>query len=486
MIAPVSFHRRTEEALGNARLRGALRSVSARVLASRAAALEELPSADGWRDHARRIRAHTLARLDTYLDQFIAAVEARGGYVHYARTADDAVRYVCDLARARGLRLAVKSKSMISEEILLNHHLEQAGVRVVETDLGEFVVQLAGEHPSHIVMPIIHKTKDDVAELFRRQLGATEEDLADVEHMTQFARRILRTEFLHADLGVSGVNFGVAETGSLCIATNEGNGRLVTSLPRVHVAMMGIERLVPTLPDLAVMLQVLARSATGQRLTVYTNIINGPRPRGEADGPEELHVVLLDNGRSRVLGSELAEILYCIRCGACLTACPVYQQIGGHAYGSIYSGPVGAVLTPALKGVADAVDLPHASSLCGACREVCPVRIDIPRMLLALRADPAAVAATPRWIRVGMRMYAWLGTRPALFRAAGRVAAVATRFSARDGWIHRLPGPLRAWTASRDFPAMASQSFQQRWARRKTRRPSTGSPGAATDGGRHR
>jgi L-lactate dehydrogenase complex protein LldF len=486
MIAPVSFHRRVEEALGNARLRGALRSVSARVLASRAAALEELPSADGWRDHARRIRAHTLARLDTYLDQFIEAVEARGGHVHYARTADDAVRYVCDLARARGLRLAVKSKSMISEEILLNHHLEQAGVRVVETDLGEFVVQLAGEHPSHIVMPIIHKTKDDVAELFRRQLGATEEDLADVEHMTQFARRILRTEFLHADLGVSGVNFGVAETGSLCIATNEGNGRLVTSLPRVHVAMMGIERLVPTLPDLGVMLQVLARSATGQRLTVYTNIINGPRPRGEADGPEELHVVLLDNGRSRVLGSELAEILYCIRCGACLTACPVYQQIGGHAYGSIYSGPVGAVLTPALKGVADAVDLPHASSLCGACREVCPVRIDIPRMLLALRADPAAVAATPRWIRLGMRMYAWLGTRPALFRAAGNVAAAATRLTARDGWIHRLPGPLRGWTASRDFPAMAGQSFQQRWARRKTRRPTTGRRGPATDGGRHR
>jgi L-lactate dehydrogenase complex protein LldF len=486
MIAPVSFHRRVEEALGNARLRGALRSVSSRVLASRAAALEELPSADGWRDHARRIRAHTLARLDTYLDQFIAAVEARGGHVHYARTADDAVRYVCDLARARGLRLAVKSKSMISEEILLNHHLEQAGVRVVETDLGEFVVQLAGEHPSHIVMPIIHKTKDDVAELFRRQLGATEEDLVDVEHMTQFARRILRTEFLHADLGVSGVNFGVAETGSLCIATNEGNGRLVTSLPRVHVAMMGIERLVPTLPDLGVMLQVLARSATGQRLTVYTNIINGPRPRAEPDGPEELHVVLLDNGRSRVLGSELAEILYCIRCGACLTACPVYQQIGGHAYGSIYSGPVGAVLTPALKGVADAVDLPHASSLCGACREVCPVRIDIPRMLLALRADPAAVAATPRWIRVGMRMYAWLGTRPALFRAAGSVAAAATRLTARDGWIHRLPGPLGAWTASRDFPAMAGQSFQQRWARRKSRRPTTSRPGPATGGGPHR
>jgi L-lactate dehydrogenase complex protein LldF len=475
MIAPASFHRRAADALRDATLRGALSSVTARVLASRSAALEELPAADIWRDHARRLRAHTLARLDTYLDQFVAAVEARGGHVHYAHTADDAVRYVCDLAQKLGLRLAVKSKSMISEEISLNSHLEWAGVRVVETDLGEFVVQLAGEHPSHIVMPIIHKTKAQVADLFRRTLGATDDDVADVERMTQFARRILRGDFLRADLGVSGVNFGVAETGSLCIATNEGNGRLTTTLPRIHVAMMGIERLVPTMQDLAVMLKVLARSATGQRLTVYSNLINGPRPPHEADGPDELHVVLLDNGRSRVLGSELAEILYCIRCGACLTACPVYQQIGGHAYGSIYSGPVGAVLTPALKGVAEAADLPHASSLCGACREVCPVRIDIPRMLLTLRTDAAALATTPRPLRFGVRIYAWLGARPRLFRAAGQLAAAATRLVARDGWIQKLPGSLAGWTQSRDFPAMASESFHQRWARRRAggRAPTT-------------
>jgi len=467
MNAPATFHRRAHEALGDETMRNAVRQVTGRVLASRSAALEELPSADAWRDHARRLRAHTLAGLDRYLDQFVTAVEARGGHVHYAHTADDAVRYVADLARARGLRLAVKSKSMISEEIALNAHLEQAGVRVVETDLGEFVVQLADDHPSHIVMPIIHKTKEQVADLFRAKLGATDADLATVERMTQFARRILRSEFLQADLGVSGVNFGVAETGSLCIATNEGNGRLTTTLPRVHVAMMGIERLVPTMADLAVMLTVLARSATGQRLTVYTNIISGPRPHAEADGPEELHVVLLDNGRSRVLGSELAEILYCIRCGACLTACPVYQQIGGHAYGSVYSGPVGAVLTPALKGVAHAPDLPHASSLCGACREVCPVRIDIPRMLLHLRTDAAAIATTPPPMRLGMRLYAWLGTRPRLFRTAGRLAAAATRLTARGGWIRHLPGPLAGWTQSRDFPAMAAESFHQRWARRR-------------------
>ena len=398
----------------------------------------------------------------------MVGVRGRGGSVlgTFASLPDVEVRYVCDLAQKLEIRLAVKSKSMISEELSLNSHLEWAGVRVVETDLGEFVVQLAGEHPSHIVMPIIHKTKEQVADLFRRTLGATDADVANVERMTQFARRILRSEFLRADLGVSGVNFGVAETGSLCVATNEGNGRLTTTLPRVHVAMMGIERLVPTMQDLAVMLKVLARSATGQRLTVYTNIINGPRPQAEPDGPDQLHVVLVDNGRSRVLGSELAEILYCIRCGACLTACPVYQQIGGHAYGSIYSGPVGAVLTPALKGVAAAADLPHASSLCGACREVCPVRIDIPRMLLKLRTDPAAVATTPAPVRMGLRVFAWLGVRPRLFRAAGRLAAAATRLTARDGWIQKLPGPLAGWTQSRDFPAMPRESFQQRWSRR--------------------
>jgi L-lactate dehydrogenase complex protein LldF len=471
MIAPVSFHRRVERALANTTVRGTIRGIAGRVLASRAAALEELPDADAWRDHARRIRAHTLSRLDQYLDQFTAALEARGGHVQYAATAADAVRYVTDLARSRGLRLAVKSKSMISEEIDLNAHLERTGVRVVETDLGEFVVQLAHDHPSHIVMPIIHKTKEEVAELFRRTLDAAAEDVADVERMTQFARRTLRSEFLGADLGVSGVNFGVAETGSLCIATNEGNGRLVTSLPRVHVAMMGVERIVPAMADLGVMLKVLARSATGQRLTVYSNVITGPRRRGEPDGPDELHGVLLDNGRTRVLGSELAEILYCIRCGACLTTCPVYQQIGGHAYGSVYSGPVGAVLTPALQGAASAVDLPHASSLCGACREVCPVRIDIPRMLLALRATPAVQQSSPPWMRRGLRLYAWMGTRPFVFRLAGRVAALASRVAARDGWIRRLPGPLGAWTRTRDFPALAAASFQERWNRRRPRRP---------------
>jgi L-lactate dehydrogenase complex protein LldF len=300
--------------------------------------------------------------------------------------------------------------------------------------------------------------------------------VADVASMTQFARRTLRPAFAAADLGISGVNFGIAETGGICICTNEGNGRLTTTMPRVHVAMMGIERLVPTVQDLGVMLQVLARSATGQNLTVYSNVIHGPRPaagdKAESDGPDELHIVLVDNGRSKVLASEVAEILYCIRCGACLNACPVYQQIGGHAYGSVYPGPVGAVLTPALWGQDTWGDLPHASSLCGACREVCPIRIDIPKLLLRLRARGAAEGRGPAWVRHGLRMFRLVAARPWLFQLAGRLSASASRLLARDGWISKLPGPLAGWTASRDFPPMAAESFQDRWKKRSKGGPS--------------
>jgi L-lactate dehydrogenase complex protein LldF len=273
-------------------------------------------------------------------------------------------------------------------------------------------------------------------------------------------------------VGISGGNFGVAETGSLCVCTNEGNGRLTTTLPRVHVALMGIERLVPTLADLGVMLQVLGRSATGQKLTVYSNIITGPRRSGappendESDGPEHLHIVLVDNGRSRLLGTNLAEVLYCIRCGACLNACPVYQEVGGHAYGSVYPGPVGAVLTPGLRGLAAWHELPHASSLCGACREICPVRIDIPRMLLTLRNDATTLGYSPAWITSGLWMFRQLALRPRLFRRAQALAAFVTRRLAQNGWIRRMPGHLSRWTRTRDFPAFAEETFMSRWERR--------------------
>jgi L-lactate dehydrogenase complex protein LldF len=308
-----------------------------------------------------------------------------------------------------------------------------------------------------------------VAELFREKLNATDEDVADVPHMTALARRLLRQDFLQADMGITGVNFAVAETGSMCLVMNEGNGRLGTTAPRIHVAIMGMERIVPTMEDLGVMLQILARSATGQKLSVYTNIITGPR-RGqdngqslEPDGPDEFHVVIVDNGRSKILGSELAEILYCIRCGACLNVCPVYQQIGGHAYGSVYPGPVGAVVTPGLYGIEPWGELPHASSLCGACREVCPIRIDIPRMLLKLREHGTEAGNSPAWLKLGLRLFRLAAARPGLYRLGGRLSSLGTRLIGREGWIKRLPGPLAGWTKQLDFPVFAQKSFSQRW-----------------------
>ena len=487
-VASASFYRRAEDALADGALGAKVQRATGRLLAQREIGFGAFAEGDAVRDRAQAVRADVIAHLDRYLDQFAANVEQRGGHVHWADTAEDARRIVGEIATSRGVRHAVKSKSMVSEELELNGALEAAGVRVVETDLGEFVVQVAGEHPSHIIGPILHKSKEDVAALFERKLGATPNDVADVPHMAAFARRLLRAEFLRADMGISGANFGVAETGSICIATNEGNGRLTTTVPRVHVALMGIERIVPSLTDLGLMLQLLARSATGQRLTVYTNIISGPRRRSatwegsntvdaprqgddaEPDGPDEVHVVLVDNGRSRLLGTELAEILHCIRCGACLNVCPVYQSIGGHAYGTVYMGPVGSVLTPALRGLGLFGELPHASSLCGACREICPVRIDIPRMLLALRAQGIREGGGPRWITIGLGLYARLARHPRLFRAAAKLGRRLIASRADAGWVHRMPGPLAGWTAHRDFPVPASKSFQELWRERREQR----------------
>jgi len=470
---PATFYERVDKAIGNPMLQEAVLNATTRMSSGRLAAIAAFPEMDAVRDHARAIRAHTIARLDHYLREFEANVQRRGGHVHWAATSEEAVAIVAGIASQHGVKTVVKGKSMVSEEIDLNAGLALAGIDVLETDLGEFIVQLADDHPSHIVMPIIHKSRQEVATLFRQKLDATDEDLSDVPRMTQLARRVLRKGFLQADMGVSGGNFGVAATGSVCITTNEGNGRLTTSLPRVHVALMGIERIVPTLDDLGVMLQVLGRSATGQKLTVYSNVMSGPRRQdhgsgdAESDGPEHFHVVLVDNGRSKLVGSELAEILYCIRCGACLNSCPVYQQVGGHAYGSIYPGPVGAVLMPALQGLHKWRDLPQASTLCGACREVCPVRIDIPRMLLELRDKTTEIGLTPTWVTFGLTVFRQIATRPALFRRAQALASWMTRRLATDGWIRWLPGHMARWTKKRDFPAFAPKTFQRQWEARQ-------------------
>jgi L-lactate dehydrogenase complex protein LldF len=467
--APLPFHRRAADALADARLQEALDISTGRMTAARRQAFAALEGGEAIRDRARQIRQQTVTHLGAYLEQFVTQARAAGAVVTFAPTAQAATEYVVALAEARQVARVVKSKSMVTEEIALNTALEARGIRVVETDLGEYVVQLDHDHPSHIIAPIIHKTRRDVAETFRRELGATDADVEDVPAMTAFARRQLRAEFLAADMGISGVNFAIAETGSICLCTNEGNGRLTTTAPRIHVAMMGLERVVPTLADLSVVLQVLARSATGQPLTVYTNVVTGPRRAGDPDGPSELHIVIVDNGRSRLLQTELEEILYCIRCGACLNACPVYQEIGGHTYGSVYPGPVGSVFTPGVFDGDRWNDLPHASSLCGACREVCPVRIDIPRMLLALRARTVAAGHDPLWVRAGLRIYRFAGTRPWLFRLGGRLGRLALRLRGRGRSIESLPGPLGGWTRYRTFPPMARETFTERWKRRQRR-----------------
>ncbi|HSD83523.1 MAG TPA: LutB/LldF family L-lactate oxidation iron-sulfur protein, partial [Anaerolineae bacterium] len=437
----IPFYERVEDALQNTQARGAFDRATKRFTTLRATAFTSLPSdGDLTRDRARAIRAETLSHLDQYLAQFADAVEAAGGRVHWAADAAEAQHIIGEIVQVNHVQRVVKSKSMVSEEIHLNHALEALGCEVIESDLGEYIIQLAGETPSHIITPVIHKTKEQVGALLRDKINMPPTE--EAAEMTAFVRAKMREIFLTADMGISGANFGVAATGTIVTVTNEGNGRMTTTCPRIHVAVMGIERLVPTLDDLSVMLQVLARSATGQKLSVYTNLITGPRRAHEPDGPDELHVVLIDNGRSKILGTEIAEILYCIRCGACLNACPVYREIGGHAYGSVYPGPIGSVVTPALYGVAAWSELPHASSLCGACREVCPVRIDLPGLLLKLRHQTAEAGKTPKSLQAGLRAFRVAGTHPTLYRLGLKFAGFGTRLIASRGWIKRLPGPL--------------------------------------------
>src|ERR687896_974813 len=381
------FNERGREAVRDKELHDSVSLFTNKAVAARNAVLHSLPEAPELRERAYHIKQETMANLDRYLEQMVDAVEARGGHVFFARDGEDAVRYVGDLAREKGARVITKSKSMATEEIELNHRLEESyadlGLEIVETDLGEWIAQLAGDTPSHIVGPIVHMNIERITEILS---GVSEEDLPpDVESLAAFARKRLREKFLNADIGITGANFGVAETGTICTVTNEGNARLVTSVPPVHVVVMGIEKVIPKFEDLSTFVQLLARSGTGQKITVYTNFITGPRGEGELDGAEEFHLILMDNGRSKLLGTEYEEALYCIRCGSCLNVCPVYRQTGGHAYGSTYSGPIGAVITPLLKGGEETKDLPHPSPPCGACTDACPVGIPLHDLLLKLR-----------------------------------------------------------------------------------------------------
>lgn len=426
------------------------------------------------RDLAGRIKQHTLDHLDHYIETFIDAATAAGAQVHLASDAAQANEICLRIAREMEAKVCVKSKSMVTEETHLLPELEAMGVETVETDLGEFILQLDQDAPSHIVTPMIHKDRTAVARAFERELGA--EYTEDAKALTQIARRHLREKFRRADLGISGGNFLVAETGSVVICTNEGNGRLTTSAPRVHVAMVGIEKLVPTYDHLSVLLKLLARHSTAQPLTCYTHVMTGPRRAEEHDGPEQMHIILLDNGRTEILKAETREMLRCIRCGACLNACPVYRQIGGHAYGAVYPGPIGALITPLFRGLANYKDLPHASSLCGACFEACPVKIDIPRYLIQLRRDMVGGRITKLPERLIFRLWALTVSYAPMHRLSGWLQKRAFRWLASRagtvvkgdpytarGWVERMPGPLQGWTSERDMPTPPARSFRQWW-----------------------
>ncbi|HKZ54819.1 MAG TPA: LutB/LldF family L-lactate oxidation iron-sulfur protein [Anaerolineales bacterium] len=467
------FARRVRRAIANPTLQSALDHSAWRRVEARQEAFRSLPDADSLQAEARAIRMRTVAELEDYVQLFSRRLASNGIQVHRAASAEEACRLVISIARVHRAALIAKSKSMVSEEIGLNHALQAAGIEVVETDLGEFIVQLRGETPSHIISPAVHLRREDVAQTFQQALGMPYS--TDVEAMTAFARRTLRGVFLSASIGLSGVNFGVAETGTLCIVTNEGNGRMVTSIPPVHIALMGVERIVPELEHLALMLQLLPRSATGQKLTSYVSLIQAPRRLGDLDGPDERHVILLDNGRFDLVGTPLEESLLCIRCGACLNACPVYREIGGHAYGSVYPGPIGSVLSPALFGVAEYGHLAKASTLCGACRDACPVQIDLPTLLLRTRVEYTRTVVQPQWLRVGLRLYTWIAERPDRYRSALRVAALISRLlPLRGNWIRALPPPFSAWTRFRHFPPFARRPFRARFTSRPPVTPRRG------------
>jgi L-lactate dehydrogenase complex protein LldF len=448
------------EALETPSLQSALSRLGETLAAGNRAAWGALPGSDALRELARQIKDDTLAHLDRYLAQAADAVERVGGHVHWAADASEARDILLRIARDRGVRRIVKSKSMTTEEIHLNPAFEEAGMEVVETDFGEYIAQAAKHRPSHLVAPIIHMTVEQVADVLSNHLGTRLPP--DAKVLAAAARAALREKFQSAEMGITGANFVAADTGTICIISNEGNARLTSTVPPIHVAIAGIEKVIPRFADLPIFLKLLARAATGQKMSVYSSLITGARrPESELDGPREFHLIFLDNGRSQILGSSYRESLYCIRCGACLNACPVYRKVGGHAYGGVYAGPIGAVLTPLYSGLTNYPLLPHASSLCGACQAACPLKIAIPRMLIHLRSDLNRESRGIKWEGLIYRLWK-LGLRsPRLYRIG---AWLTTRLAGNaDRWFQRLPGPFAGWTHARDFPAPAPRSFRDRW-----------------------
>jgi L-lactate dehydrogenase complex protein LldF len=464
-----TFPKRVALAIHDTRLQAALDHASGGFVAKRQAQVDALPEFEALRERARTVKDHVLANLDSYLEKYEAEVKRQGGHVHWAATAEEARQIILGICKAAGARTITKGKSMVSEEIGLNDALEAAGYQVMETDLGEYIIQLAHEPPSHIIVPAVHKTRAQVADLFdthHRPLGYTRH-LTEVSEMVNEARQVLRGHYFAADVGITGGNFLVAETGSSIIVTNEGNGDLTQTLARVHIVTSGIERVVPTLDDAVTFLRLLARSATGQETETYTTVSTGPRRADDVDGPQEYHVVLVDNGRSRMLGGAFREMLRCIRCGACLNHCPVYTSIGGHAYGWVYPGPMGSVLTPLINGIAQAYDLPNACTLNGRCQTVCPVKIPLPGLLREIRRQQFESGLTPAPIRWALQSWAWLAQRAGLYHALMGIGLPVMHFLGRKrGGLRWLP-LAGGWTGTRDLPAPQGRTFQQAWKARQ-------------------
>lgn len=452
-IGDAPFDKRVDEGLKNAFMRTAVSGAQERLRGRRLDAADELENWEDWRSHAEEIRQHTLENLDYYLEMLSDQIAKRGGHVFFASTPEEANEYITGVAKRKNAKKAVKSKSMVTEEINMNEHLEKAGCEVIETDLGEYILQIdSHDPPSHIVAPALHKNKEQIRDVFKEKLGYTKSEKP--EELALHAREVLREEYLSADIGITGCNFAIAESGSITIVTNEGNADLTAALPKTQITVMGMERIVPTFKEMEVLVSMLTRSAVGQRLTSYTTVLTGPRAEDETDGPEEFHLVIVDNGRSKILGTEFQSVLQCIRCAACVNVCPVYRHVGGHSYGTIYSGPIGAVLAPLLGGYEEYKELPYASTLCAACSEACPVKIPLHELLHKHRqVIVEKEGKSPVSEKAAMKVFGLGASSFALYRLGGRLAPGMLKPFTKNGKILKGPGPLKNWTVIRDFPA---------------------------------
>jgi L-lactate dehydrogenase complex protein LldF len=469
----INFRSKASKTMDDAEVQQALEHVYTGFFKGRLVAAADTPDWEELRTKGKAIKDHTIAHLDYYLDLLATNVEKNGGSVFFAEDAEEARKHIVALAHARNIKTVIKSKSMVSEEMALAETLNDEGFETIETDLGEYIIQLANETPYHLIAPAVHKSRKEVAELLDDNFKEGDR-VPDATELTMMAREKLRGVFERADMSVTGVNFAVAESGSIALVTNEGNGRMSTTVPRVHVAVMGMEKIVPSIQDLSTMLRILIRSATGQRISTYVTMVNGARKPDEEEGPEEFHLVIMNNGRQKLLADpQMRESLNCIRCGACLNACPVYRKVGGHAYGWVYPGPIGSIVTPVMTGLKDASNLPAASSLCGACHDACPVKINIPRMLLELRYRSAegSTDAAERTSSAGERLV-WKSWRIGMmgrkrFDIGARLARLMLRPMARNGWLRKSPPPISGWTSTRDFPLLAAGSLKSRLSKRR-------------------